>query len=255
MLELRGRRPSPALVVSIAALFIALGGSAWAAHRIGSGEIKAGAVTAAKIKGEAVTAAKLANAAVTGPKIAADAVGGRQVDESSLATVPDAAHAATATRAESAARADRATTAATADTASSAVNFRRYASSPIAAAAVGQEVTIMNRGPFTFFGHCANGGGGAKEAFVTATTSEAGATFSNLEEAHSQADFGPGEENAVGPPIASLDPATNDSGGGDANRFTALSPDGRIRLTGEATAAVNYLGTPCAFWGWTIDGG
>jgi hypothetical protein len=255
MVELRGRRPSPALVISITALFIALGGSAWAAHRIGSREIKAGAVTAAKIKGEAVTAAKLANGAVTGPKIAPSSVGGRQVEEASLATVPDADHAATATRAESAARADRASTAANADTASSAVNFRRYASSPLTVASVGQEVTIMNRGPFTFFGHCANGGGGAKEAFVTATTSATGATFSNLEEAHFRADFDPGEENAVGPPIASLDPATNDSGGGDANRFTALSPDGQTRLTGEATAAVNYLGAPCAFWGWTMDGG
>lgn len=246
MQELGGRRPSPALVISIVALVAALGGTAWAAHKVGSGEIKAGAITAAKIKREAVTTAKLGSGAVVGAKIAPNSVTGAQIDESSLATVPDADHTATANRAASAATADRAATAA---------GFDRYASSPIVTAAIGGETTIMQRGPFTFVGHCANGGGGAAEASVTASTSEAGATFSNPEGSHSHADFDPGEENPVGPPIASIDGATNDNTGGNSADFTALSSDGQIRLSGEAFAAVNYFGAPCAFWGWTMENG
>jgi hypothetical protein len=54
-------RPSPSLVISVLALFVALGGSAYALSR---GEVKAkhiasGAVTTPKLRGEAVTGAKV----------------------------------------------------------------------------------------------------------------------------------------------------------------------------------------------------
>ena len=49
MRKLRANRPSPALVISVIALFVALGGSAYAAKKIGSKEIKNNAITAAKI--------------------------------------------------------------------------------------------------------------------------------------------------------------------------------------------------------------
>lgn len=241
-MKLQGKRPSPALVIALAALFIALGGTAWATHKIGSREIKAGAVTSAKLKNGAVTTSKIAPGAVTGA----------QVDESTLSRVPNAAAAEHAGRADSAATADHATSA---DTAASAANFDRFASAPIAKAGIGQKVTIMQRGPFTFTGHCVNGGGGAAEAFVTATTSESGSTFSNQLEHHEDANFNPGEENRMGPEVASVGAATNDESGGNANRFTALSADGAIRLTGEATAAVNYFGAACDFWGWTLNTG
>lgn len=244
-----GRRPSPALVVSIIAIFVALGGTAWATHKIGSREIQAGAVTAAKIKNGAVIKAKLANGAVSGAKIAPNSVTGKQIDESTLGTVPSANSAATAGIATTATTAERA------DTATSAASFDRYAKSGIVTAAVGQGVTFMQRGPFSFLGHCVNGGGGAAEAFVTATTSQPGSTFSNAVESHSHADFDPGEENAVGPAAASVQAETNDTAGGYDNRFTAISADGQVRLGGEATAAVNYFGASCAFWGWTLDNG
>jgi len=244
-----GRRPSPALVVSIIALFVALGGTAWATHKIDSKEIKAGAVTAAKIKNGAVTKAKLANGAVSSAKIAPNSVTGKQIDESTLGTVPSASSAA------SAATAATATTAERANSATNAANFDRYSNSGVVTAAIGQSVTFMQRGPFSFVGHCVNGGGGAAEAFVTATTSQPGSTFSNVLESHSHADFDPGEENAVGPAAASVQAETNDTAGGEENRFTAVSADGQVRLSGEATAAVNYFGASCAFWGWTLDNG
>jgi hypothetical protein len=239
-------------MVSIIALFVALGGTAWATHKIGSREIKRGAVTGPKIKNGAVTGAKLAKGAVTGPKIAPDSVTGAQIDESTLGTVPSASSAASAARATTAATA---ATAERANSATSAANFDRYATSGVVTAAIEQAVTVMQRGPFSFVGHCVNGGGGAAEAFVTATTSQPGSTFSNALESHPHADFGPGEENPVGPPAASVQAETNDTAGGFDNRFTALSADGQVRLSGEATAAVNYFGASCAFWGWSLDNG
>lgn len=77
------RMPSPAMVVAVAALIVALGGSAWAVSKIGTSQIKNGAVTTPKIRNKGVTTAKLKAGAVTGPKIA-----DRAVTTSKLGTVP-----------------------------------------------------------------------------------------------------------------------------------------------------------------------
>jgi len=67
MKNLIKRLPSPALVIALVALFVALGGSAYALSRnsVKSKNIKNGAVTTKKIKNKAVTAGKLAPGAVT----------------------------------------------------------------------------------------------------------------------------------------------------------------------------------------------
>jgi hypothetical protein len=67
-------RPSPAMVVALLALIVALGGSAYAAKKIGSKQLKKNAVTTKKIKNGAVTGSKIANNAVTTGKIANNAV-------------------------------------------------------------------------------------------------------------------------------------------------------------------------------------
>jgi hypothetical protein len=108
-------RPSPALVVALAALFVALGGPARAARLIRGADIKKGTITSkqvkngslaardlsrravrslrltpdgsiteAKLANGAVTSAKLGGAAVTGAKLAAGAVGPIQVADHSL---------------------------------------------------------------------------------------------------------------------------------------------------------------------------
>src|SRR3954452_3302085 len=76
-------RPSPAFIVATVALFIAIGGSAYAAGPINGKLIK--------------------NHSIAGKKLKADTLGVNQISESSLGTVP---HAATAGRADSAANAD-----------------------------------------------------------------------------------------------------------------------------------------------------
>jgi hypothetical protein len=53
------RRPSPALVISLVALFVALGGTGYAAFRVDSEDIAPGAVTQEKIAPGAVTGGKV----------------------------------------------------------------------------------------------------------------------------------------------------------------------------------------------------
>lgn len=62
-------RLSPGLIVAVAALLVGLGGSSYAAFRLG-----AGSVGTKQLKNGAVTGPKLANSAVAGPKLATGAV-------------------------------------------------------------------------------------------------------------------------------------------------------------------------------------
>jgi hypothetical protein len=71
--KLRGR-VSSAHVISLAALFVALGGTAFAAATIGTGDIKNGAVTEPKLHDLAVTTRKLDRLAVTASRLANSAV-------------------------------------------------------------------------------------------------------------------------------------------------------------------------------------
>ena len=91
------RLPSPAMMVALIALFVALGGSVYAATQINGSSIKKGSIPGNRLKNDTVT--------------------GTQVKESTLATVPsatdalNASHAATATNATNATNATKATTA------------------------------------------------------------------------------------------------------------------------------------------------
>jgi hypothetical protein len=100
-------------LIALVALFIALGGTSYAATQlpsksVGTKQLKAGAVTAAKIKAGAVSTAKIKAGAVSTAAIANDAVTGDKVLESSLGKVPSAASADSATIATHAAAADTA---------------------------------------------------------------------------------------------------------------------------------------------------
>ena len=96
-------RISSAHVIALAALFVALGGSAFAAATIGTHDIKDGAVTKDKLHKNAVNSSKVSK----------NSLGGQDIDEKSLNQVPSASHAVTA---------DQATTAATAAKASNVMS-------------------------------------------------------------------------------------------------------------------------------------
>lgn len=77
----------PNVMSTIAVFAVLAGGTAWAASKIGTNQIKKGAVTAKKLH----------NGAVRTKKIKDDAVTGGKAKESSFGQVPDAAHANDAT--------------------------------------------------------------------------------------------------------------------------------------------------------------
>lgn len=118
--------------LAAAALFIALGGSAYAvsAQSVGTKELKRGAVTPAKIRNGAVTGpkiragavgpAKIRRGAVRSVKIAPGAINRSKLDLDRLGVLPAAERAATAQQAETALTAESAQKAESADTATSA---------------------------------------------------------------------------------------------------------------------------------------
>jgi hypothetical protein len=99
------RRPSPALLVSAIALFVALGGTSYAALHITGAEVANGSLTGKDIENRSLKGSK---------ELAKNSVGGSAVKESSLGKIESAAradiagHADSATHADSADRADNA---------------------------------------------------------------------------------------------------------------------------------------------------
>jgi hypothetical protein len=78
-------RPSPALVISLIALFVALGGTGYAAITIGSKQISNNSVSTKDLK----------NNSATGKDVKNDKLTGADIRESSLGTVPNASNAST----------------------------------------------------------------------------------------------------------------------------------------------------------------
>ncbi len=95
MKGLMSRRPSPALVVAVVALVVAMFGTAYAAtqlpkNSVGTKQLKANAVTTAKVKKNAITTAKIKKNAVTGAKVKNQSLTGADINLSTLGTVPSA---------------------------------------------------------------------------------------------------------------------------------------------------------------------
>jgi len=89
----RSFRPSHATIVAYLALFVALGGTAYAAT-----SLPANSVGTKQLRNGAVTTPKLRDQAVTGRKVANNSLTGTQINASTLGTVPNAAHAVNADR-------------------------------------------------------------------------------------------------------------------------------------------------------------
>jgi hypothetical protein len=107
------RRPSPALVISLIALFVALGGSAWAIT-IGSPQIRNNGIKSIDIGNGQVKSVDIGTGQARSVDLADNGVTGTDINEGTLGPVPSAARA---TSADHSASADRATSAAGADVA------------------------------------------------------------------------------------------------------------------------------------------
>jgi hypothetical protein len=104
-------------VIALLALFIALGGAAYAGTKINGNSIKNASIGGGKLKNETIGAGKLKKGVITTAQIQPGSITSSSIDLTTLGTVPTAQ---TATTAHTATIANKATSATTAGTASSA---------------------------------------------------------------------------------------------------------------------------------------
>lgn len=102
-------------VIAMLALFIALGGAAYAGTKINGNSIKNGSIGGGKLKNETITGNKLKKGTITGAQIAPGTITSSSINESTLGPVPSAQTATTATTATKANNATKATTATSAE--------------------------------------------------------------------------------------------------------------------------------------------
>ena len=80
----KSRRPTPGFVIGLLALAVALSGTAWAATKIDTEDIKSKAVTKKKLDTAAVTTKKIADGAVSSAKVADGAVTEAKIADSAV---------------------------------------------------------------------------------------------------------------------------------------------------------------------------
>jgi hypothetical protein len=162
----RIKLPSPAMAISLLALFVALGGTGYAAVKINGKNIKARTVTGTKLKNRTITGTKLKNNTLTG----------KQIAESKLATVPRARLATTASIASAVAG----------GVAGGFVRRGKVVDTDIVKlAATGTSAgtsplrTVFTSGPFSLQAACWNASGGKTAIRLLFTSAEAGSILNN----------------------------------------------------------------------------
>jgi hypothetical protein len=115
------------MIVALVALFVAMGGSSYAAVKISARDINKGAVGTRAIANNSIRSGDIHNATVSGIDVKDDSLTNADIDNTNLSALTaksadTAAHATTATSATSATTATKATNATNADNADNAVN-------------------------------------------------------------------------------------------------------------------------------------
>jgi hypothetical protein len=113
--------------IALIALFIALGGAAYAGSKLNGKNIVNGSIGGGKLKNETITGNKIKKGTITGAQIEANSISSSSINLTTLGTVPSATTATTATTAQTATNATSATkadSASTAETATTAENAR-----------------------------------------------------------------------------------------------------------------------------------
>jgi hypothetical protein len=108
-------RPSPALIISLIALVVAMGGTSYAAF-----SLPPGSVGTKQLANGAVSTSKIKKGAITGSKVANNSLTGANINVGTLGNVPSASNAGHASSADSATNASHAINADSATTATSA---------------------------------------------------------------------------------------------------------------------------------------
>ena len=87
------RRPSASMVVALVALFVALGGSSYAALSISGANIKNGTITSKDVKKGSLTGKQIKSGSISGKQIANDSLTDQQIKLASFGKVPSAVNA------------------------------------------------------------------------------------------------------------------------------------------------------------------
>lgn len=113
MARILKRRPSPAMVIALIALFVAMGGVSYgvATGSIDSRELKNNTVKSGDLKNNDIRGKDIRSSTIGGSDVASNTLKGADIDESSLGKVPSATSADTAAKATTADTATKATTA------------------------------------------------------------------------------------------------------------------------------------------------
>jgi hypothetical protein len=236
--------------ISLIALFIALGGSSYAAVRVGSRQIadnsvrgrdirnndlrsrdlrngavlgrdlRNGTVTGFDLRNGGVTGADVRNGGLTGADVRNGALTGRDVLESTLGMVPSAANAATLDG----------------KSASAFLAADRLTTSPFVKLSPGQTKTVARSGPFTWTAKCVDAGNGQRQLTVTVESTEANAFAASFN--------GPGLPVGPGRPAIAFDSTTGGSVYSIGFPATAIAPSG-AQPTGFGWVAINAGGAAC----------
>lgn len=221
---MRFRPISPSMLVALLALFVALGGSSYAALRVGTKEIANNSVRGQDIHKGTVRGTDVRDGDLTGKDLRDATVSGRDVKESSLATVPSAQDAQTLSG----------------KGADAFLGSDRQFRTGLIKLAHGDSRTIASSGPFTWRAQCTDDGGGSTRLTVTLTTTEAG-SFAG--------DFGGGGQPvSPGSPATLFDQATPTPVYTIAFPLSAIAPSGAAP-TGIAFAGIGVVGTDCVING------
>jgi hypothetical protein len=284
MLSRLKTRPSPALVISLIALFVSLGGAGYAAATVTGKDVKNSSLTGKDVKNSSLTGKDVKNSSLTGsdvkrssltgkdvkngslagPDLKANAIGGREIVESQLGKVPSA------TRADLADLATRAGTAANVDKLKTVGSYKKVISSasnaePSVARDAATKVPLYSFGPFDVYGKCftdSDAPATHAEAFIASDTD--GSIFRStisLLGAPAYLDRGSAETTRL---ISSTNAGANDAKGSPTfpDEFFAAAPTG-TGINGVVTvvakngtlAAGNGLygnGNACLFSGHVI---
>ena len=246
MKSLLARRPSPAMIVALIALFVAMGGVSYgfATGEIDSREIKNNDVRSLDIRNNQIRTRDLRNnevrgidirnSTIQGRDIGLNTVTGEDVKEDTLQKVPSALLADTATRADSAGSVDDLTI----------VNKTMQLGDP--------QATLAANGPLTLVGTC-EGDLSNTSAELLLDTSEDN-TFVGSQGASPETDL-----DADEPPFAVG--GAGDSPGGDRDAalvlFHASAPSGPLftgNVSTQANATSPTAGT-CRFQGFVVPVG
>ena len=165
------KSPSASTAVALLALFVALGGTGYAAAKLNGRNIKNKTIAGKKFKNRTVAGGKVKNRTLTGGKLKNNTLAGGKIRESQLGTVPRAAVAPTAGTANGV-------------TPRVAADFVRRGkvldTNLVKLSAVGTSAgtsplrTVFKRGPFTFQTACWNAAGGKTALRLRVTSTEAG---------------------------------------------------------------------------------